>query len=255
MKVRRVCALVLAIVLCAVAALPVFAGGPDQPFTKWSDTKLDPEFPHTGGGVSYVRNGAFDAWTNGKPDNWSTVITQVQDGMHWAQIDWADAHSQGLGLHNYALGLFALCNTTKAPGYGIAYSPLNVPKTGDYWAVVHVTAWGESGGGYNSVAWYAIYNTKDPTKVPASAWRELYPDDRVCWNESGICNYLDRSETVHIEKGSYIFLKAEMKYAAYNAWTSWAWDDIAVWDMGKPDVGHKGFSDDGDVTWNRNAIR
>jgi hypothetical protein len=147
---------------------------------------------------------------------------------------------------------------TEAPGYGITYSPLSVSRAGDYWVVVHATAWGQGDEAvrHNSEAWYAIYPTSDPTAVPESAWRELYPDSRVCVNGAGFCNILARKETVHIEPGSYIFLRGEMKFTDWQAWTVFGWDDIAIWDMeGTTLHGPDSWVDDGDVTWDPQATR
>jgi len=258
MKTRFVSTLVLAIVLCAFAAMPAFAGY-DEPFVEWEDVGLAPSFSHAAvGAASYVRNGAFDEWAGGEPVGWSGMTYERAGELHWAKIDWADQSAKHEGRHNYGLGLFALCNSAEAPGYGIAYSALNIPTSGTYWVVAHATAWGEfdKNMAYNSPAWYAIYPSSNPADVPDSAWRELYPDPQVCENGAEVCNYLARAESVYIERGSYIFLKAEMKFPDYYGWTAWGFDDVAVWDMvggglWEPDT----WVDDGDVTWNNRADR
>lgn len=261
MKTRFVYALTLAIVLCAFAVAPAFAGY-DEPFAKWDDPGNDTSFPHEAGGFSYVQNGAFDDWAGGKPVGWNFTPDAWRDELHWAKIDWADVNSRHAGIHNYGLGLLASGNQGWVPGYGIAYSQLNVPASGTYWVVVHATAWGMAFN-HTSEAWYAIYPTSDPEAVPASAWRELYPDSRVCTNASEMCNYLGRAESVYIGKGSYIFLRGEMKFADMKAWTVWGFDDIGVWDMepgtewpfeedGEPVLG---WLIDGVVTWDGNVPR
>lgn len=249
--------LALALALCAFAVLPAWAA-PGRPVSEWDDPGLDADFPHVDIGVSsYVRNGAFDDWTAGLPDNWTLETFPTGGEIKFARIDWADANAQHDGNHNYGLGVFALCNSKEAPGYAVAHSALRVPRAGTYWVVVHATAWGDYhlDSKYNSVAWYAIANTSDPLAVPASAWRELYPDSQVCKNSAEICNYLAREESVYIEPGSHIFLKAEMKFAEYYEWTAWGWDDIAVWDMDSGLWGPDSWVDGGNVTWDSHAVR
>ena len=257
MKTRFIYALVLAAALCAFAVPPVFAAS--EPLTEWDDPGLDADLSNQGARArSYVRNGAFDDWTAGQPDNWTLETFPAGGDVKFAMIDWADANARHAGDHNYGLGAFALCNSEEAPGYVVAHSALRVPRADTYWVVVHATAWGnyDNDSRYNSVAWYAIADTSDPELVPESAWRELYPDTQVCINGAGSCNYLARAESVHIEPGSHIFLKAEMKFAEYYEWTAWGWDDIAVWDMDDTGLqGPEGWMDDGDVTWDSDAVR
>jgi len=258
MRIRFIYAFALAIALCAFAVLPVSAGL-DGPLTEWDDPGLDADFSHEPGGASYVRNGAFDDWTTaGLPLSWELEIPPTGGDIKFAQIDWADANARHAEKHNYGLGVFALCNTDEAPGYAIAHQALGVTRSDTYWVVVHSTAWGDYdlASKYNSVAWYAIAKTSDPESVAESAWRELYPDTQVCRNEWGSCNYLARAESVYIEAGSHLFLKAEMKFAEYNNWTAWGWDDIAVWDMEDEELlGPDGWMDAGDVTWDSHAVR
>jgi hypothetical protein len=256
MRIRFICALALAVALCAFTVLPTFAV-PDEPPTEWDDPGLDPEVLVDTGALSHVQNGAFDNWTAGYPDGWTLKTFPMGGEIKFAKIDWADANARHADKHNYGLGVFALCNSAKAPGYAVAWSALNIPAAGTYWVVVHATAWGDYdlASHYNSVAWYAIADTSDPGLVPDSAWRELYPDPQVCKNEWEWCNYLARAESVYVEPGSHIFVKAEMKFAEYYNWTAWGFDDIAVWDMEEDDRGPDGWMDEGDVTWDANAVR
>jgi hypothetical protein len=258
MKVRLVYALMLAVALCAVMAGPALA---DAPVVTYDDTEATTDFVHKAGvGGEYVRNGAFDDWaeSDGMPIGWKQYVYNPAGEIHWAKMDYADPRASAAGNPNYALGLFVHSTGTEAPGYGITYSPLAVSQAGDYWVVVHATAWGQYDDAvrHNSEAWYAIYPTDDPTAVPESAWRELYPDSHVCENHSGFCNNLARKEVVHIEPGSYIFLRGEMKFPDWQAWTVFGWDDIAIWDLeGTTLHTPDSWVDDGDVTWDPQVTR
>ncbi|RMF30188.1 MAG: hypothetical protein D6759_12410 [Chloroflexi bacterium] len=254
MKRRHFFTIALVIVLCAVVVTPVLA----DPIVEYKDTKADLDFVGgvgTAGGASYVRNGAFDEWMADAPKYW-TLETTAPTGseVHWAKADYADPNARNEGRHNYALALFVRNTAAAAPAYGIAHTELGVSKGGYYWVTVHVTAWGANRTPYNSVAWYAIYPTGDPGKVPESAWRELYPDTEVCANKMEQCNHLARKETVYIEPGSHLFLKGAMKFPVFQAWTVWAWDDISVLDLTQPES-MSGWIAEGVVTWDKNALR
>jgi hypothetical protein len=251
MKARFVYALMLVVALCALAASTVLA---DAPVVFYDDTEADRDFPHVAGGPSYVRNGAFDDWAelDGMPIDWKQDVSSITGAGHWAKMDFANPDSEE---PNYALGLFLKNEGTNAAGSAIAYSELQISAEGDYWVVVHSTAWGENVGP-GGVAWYAIYPTEDPAAVPASEWRELgwYP----CPNQGEICNYLGREELRHIKPGSYLFLKGAVKYPTMHGWTVFGWDDIGIWDLVAGDVwphDDLGLLDDGDVTWDQHAIR
>jgi hypothetical protein len=252
-------ALTLVVTLCAFTAGTALADGP---VVFYDDTEATRDFVHAPTGlepISYVCNGAFDDWNaDDTPACWELYEHNPHGNIHWAKMDYADPRASAAGNPNYALGLFIRSAGGKAPGYGVAYSPLSVTVADDYWVVVHVTAWGDYHEAieHNSEAWYAIYPTDDPMAVPESAWRELYPDSHVCWNPLGICNHLARKETIHIEPGSYIFLRGEMKFPDWGAWTVFGWDDIAVSDMGGTVLfGPQNWIDDGDVTWDPTATR
>lgn len=212
---------------------------------------------------SYVMNGDFANWTDGKPDYWT--VTQSSDasgwelGVHLAQMDYARS-AEGV---NDAMGLFVRNTGGKGSFYGMASQGLTkITTPGYYWVTVHITAWGNKDGSgfnrntgvYNSVAFYAVSTESDPANVDADAWRELYPDWRACENEWEICNHLGRHETVWIDAGSYLHLKAGHKFNFFNAWTVFGMDDIAIVDAGGPVI-DDGFIDDGDVTWDSGAAR
>lgn len=260
MKARLVRVLILAVTLSVLMTTAALA---DQPVVFYDDTEAVRTFPHDGAkGPSYVRNGAFDEWAelDGMPIGWQQYTSGSAATTHFAKMDLADPRAAAAGDNNFALGLMTLCNSGDVPPYAIAYSQLSVPVTGDYWVTVHVTAWGEDSAdvSHNSEAWYAVYPTNDPTAVPDSAWRELYPDSRVCPNDREKCNLLGRSETVRIQAGSSIFLKGQMKFPDYYAWTVFGWDDIGVWDMVPATVwpySVLGWLDDGDVRWDQYVPR
>ena len=125
---------------------------------------------------------------------------------------------------------------------------------GTYWIQVHVTAWQHNvKSPYNSVAWYGFGTSDDYSSV--SEWRELFPDTFACDN-AGICNYLARKESVHINPGDYFHLRMGMKFPDHNAWTTFVVDDISVSDFSdgtKVDV--TGFLDEGDIKWDPRAER
>ncbi|MBL7063796.1 MAG: hypothetical protein ISS49_06235 [Anaerolineae bacterium] len=256
MKTRLMYALILVLVLCASTASTVLAG--DAPVVFYDDTEAVRVFPHDAAkGPSYVRNGAFDDWAeaDGMPIGWKQYVYNPAGNIHWAKMDYADPRA---ATPNFALGLFTQCNSATAPGYGITYSPLSVTAAGYYWAMVHVTAWGEYDKNilHNSEAWYAIAQTDDPALVPASAWRELYPDAAVCPNTWGACIHLARKEVVWVEPGSSIFLKGEMKFPDYYAWTVFGWDDVALIDLvGTVYVEPTAWIGDGVVFWDPRAPR
>jgi len=205
-----------------------------------------------------VDNGDFSAWEDdGNPLGWKLYTKNPGRGeVRWVRVDLANSAAQNEGRHNYALGLFvrSIQRRKSAPGYGVARTRLNNNKAGYYWVTVHITAWGTKRTPYNSVAWYATSPDREWQDLPDSAWRELYPDELVCANDAERCAYLSRQETVYLEPKSYLFLKGEMKYPVWQAWTVWVWDDVSVVELSQPEF-LSGWIADGVVTWDQHAER
>jgi len=253
MDSRILSALTLIVMLSVVAAGSAIADG----IVVYEDTEGTADFPHDAPkGPVVVPNGAFDDWTADSPVSWTLDASGASAPGHFAKVNLADPRH----APNYALGLFLRTDGAQAGGHGVAYAPLNVPAAGNYWTVVHVTAWGEGDNSvmHNSEAMYAIYPKADPSAVPASEWRELFPDAQVCPNQQEICNHLARKETRYIEPGSYIFLKGMMKFPDLHAWTVFGWDDISIspveagasWPHAE-----QTWLDEGDITWDQFATR
>lgn len=253
MKIRFLYTLIAALALCAFMSSAVLA---DDGIVFYDDTEAHrPWMEFKTGGLSYVNNGDFSIWTTTGPDKWMLDTSGITGKGHFAKMNFS-------APDDHALGLFLKNEGSKAAGSAVAYSELQIPAAGHYWVAIHGTAWSHDLGGYDAVAWYAIYPTKDPASVPDSEWRELLWGP--CPNKDQICSYIGREELRHIEPGSYIFLKGAVKYPAFHGWTVFGWDDVAVWKQGDgwdgpgepvwtyPDAG---WILKGDVTWDRHAIR
>jgi len=265
----------LIITLLATSAGIAFASSPEPTGVTFSgnasagtlkDVKTDPKFFHKEGGpASYIRNGAFDDWTAGKPNSWTlSDLPGVGAGYEarWSQLDLA---KPGSAKSNYGLGLFLRSTGSQSSSItGEASNKLvDVKKAGDYWVVLHATAWGNELFYSTSQAWYAI--VKDPANVKSSDWRELYANTDSCLNDSGQCIYFSRKETVHIEPGSYLLLRGS-RLAPEFSWSMFVFDDISIADVSPTPVVKTWCNDgtllapgvwcnDGWVTWDKNVAR
>ena len=239
-------AVFLSLVLALVLAGTIFA---DIQVVKYDDSNLEGYEANAGGTGSYVLNGDFSLWkADGLPEGWRV----------WAEDDtgWETHMGQmTYGPDNYGLGIFIRHTGGKAPEYaGISQKLEAIPAPGYYWTQLHITAW-EQGvtSPYNSVAWYGIGTSRDRDSV--TQWRELFPDTYVCANSDGVCNHLARKETIWIEPDNYLHVKVGLKYRDFGAYTLFGLDDISIvaadGTTGQPD----GWIDDGDVTWDPDAIR
>ena len=233
-------------ILALTFASVIFA---DYKVVKYDDTDLEDYEPSAGGTGSYVLNGDFSLWdADGLPEGWTV----------WAEDDngWETNIGQmTYGPGNSALSIFIRHTGGKAPEYaGIRQKLEAIPSPGYYWVDLHITAW-EQGviTAYNSVAWYGIGTSKDRDSV--TEWRELFPDIYVCSNDAGACNHLARKETLWIEPDNYLHIKVGHKFRDFGASTVFGLDDFSIvaadGTTGQPD----GWIDDGDVTWDPDAIR
>jgi hypothetical protein len=76
------------------------------------------------------------------------------------------------------------------------------------------------------VAWYSISDSANPAEV--TDWRELFPDQFVCPNGDGVCNYVGRDETVQINPGQYFHVMVGRKFPEFLGWTMFIIDDISI---------------------------
>lgn len=201
---------------------------------------------------SLIRNGDFQAWSDGRPDHW-TVWADSRPGWedaHIAQIDYAVTDDG----ENDAFGLFVRNVGGDGSYYAGAYQPLDqITSPGQYWVVTHMTMWGRiSDALYNSVGWYGIGSSADPASV--EEWREMTPLPLPCPNLLGVCLHIGRYETVPIEPGDYFHLRVGHKFPVYNVWTVFGLDDFSIVPAGG-EVIEDGFWPDGLVTWDPRTLR
>lgn len=165
--------------------------GPSDPWTFWRDTAA--------------------GWTAGRLHEFDVALPANPDGI------------------SNAMGWFIQHAGAKSGGYFAgAYQQLTrIPATGLYYVSVSTTAFSDGKTGpYNSVAWYAISDSADPALV--TEWRELFPDQFVCNNGAGVCNYVGRDETVQIKPNQYFHLKVGRKFPEFFGWTMFIIDDISI---------------------------
>ncbi len=180
---------------------------------------------------SLIDNGDFTEWgtTLGPSDPWTfwkdTTAGWTAGRLH--EVDLAlPANPDGI---NNAMGWFIQHSGAKDGGYYAgAYQELTrIPATGLYYVSVSATAFSDGKTGpYNSVAWYAISDSDNPAEV--TDWRELFSDQFVCANDSGVCNYVGRDETVTIAPGQFFHLQVGRKFPEFFGWTMFIIDDISI---------------------------
>ena len=180
---------------------------------------------------SLIDNGAFTQWgtTLGPADPW-TFWRDTKAGWTAGRLHEVDlalpANPEGI---NNGMGWFIQHSGAKEGGYYAgAYQQLTrIPVAGLYYVSVSATAFSDGKTGpYNSVAWYAISDSPDPAAV--TDWRELFPDQFVCDNGDGRCNYVGRDETVQINPGQYFHLQVGRKFPEFFGWTMFIIDDISI---------------------------
>jgi hypothetical protein len=71
-----------------------------------------------------------------------------------------------------------------------------------------------------------VCHQRDPALV--TEWRELFPDQFVCANGDGVCNYVGRDETVTIKPNQHFHLMAGRKFPEFFGWTMFVIDDISI---------------------------
>jgi hypothetical protein len=180
---------------------------------------------------SLIDNGAFTQWgtTLGPSDPWTfwrdTTAGWTAGRLH--EVDLAlPANPEGI---NNAMGWFIQHSGAKEGGYyaGAHQQLTRIPVAGNYYVSVSTTAFSDGKTGpYNSVAWYAISDSPEPSAV--TDWRELFPDEDVCVNGDGVCNYVGRDETVWINPGQYFHLMVGRKFPEFFGWTMFVIDDISI---------------------------
>lgn len=180
---------------------------------------------------SLIDNGAFTQWgtTLGPSDPWTfwrdTTAGWTAGRLH--EVDLAlPANPEGI---NNAMGWFIQHSGAKEGGYYAgAYQQLTrIPAAGLYYVSISTTAFSDGKTGpYNSVAWYAISDSASPAEV--TDWRELFPDQFVCPNGDGVCNYVGRDETVSISPGQYFHIMVGRKFPEFLGWTMFVIDDISI---------------------------
>jgi hypothetical protein len=222
--------LVLALTASAFAELVVTYTSSDDAYSEY--TILDTEERNIQAATnSLIDNGAFTQWgtTLGPSDPW-TFWRDTKAGWTAGRLHEVDlalpANPEGI---NNAMGWFIQHSGAKEGGYYAgAYQQLTrIPVAGLYYVSVSATAFSDGKTGpYNSVAWYAISDSPDPALV--TDWRELFPDQFVCANGDGVCNYVGRDETVQINPGQYFHLQVGRKFPEFFGWTMFVIDDISI---------------------------
>lgn len=222
--------LVLALTASAFAELVVTYSSTDD---TWSEYTIQdtPEREAEAATNSLIDNGAFTKWgtTLGPSDPWTfwrdTTAGWTAGRLH--EVDLAlPANPDGI---NNAMGWFIQHSGAKEGGYYAgAYQQLTrIPAAGLYYVSVSTTAFSDGKTGpYNSVAWYAISDSANPAEV--NDWRELFPDQFVCPNGDGVCNYVGRDETVQINPNQYFHLMVGRKFPEFLGWTMFIIDDISI---------------------------
>ncbi len=199
----------------------------------WSEYNIQdtPERTAAAETNSLIDNGAFTQWgtTLGPADPW-TFWRDTKAGWTAGRLHEVDlalpANPEGI---NNAMGWFIQHSGAKEGGYYAgAWQQLNrIPVEGNYFVSISTTVFEDGNTGpYNSVAWYAISDSPDAGLV--TDWRELFPDEFVCDNQAGVCNYVGRDETIWIKPGQYFHVMVGRKFPEFFGWTMFVIDDISI---------------------------
>lgn len=247
-------AIALTVLLGIVVSVAAFAGG--FAVVSYDDTSANIKQPAKEVTTpQYIKNGDFSAWSGGYPSDWVVPKPALSPGwsVHFASMDYAKSGSTD-GM-NQAVGYFFRTGSAGSQFANMYQKVGDDLVTDDYWVQVHVTAWEHNvESEFNSVAWYGFGSSEDPSSV--TMWRELFPDAFVCSNDAQRCNHLGRKETVSINQGDYMHLMLGMKFPDMGAWTVFGVDDISISDFSDGiEVDVTGFTDDGDIFWDRRAPR
>ncbi|MFO7664310.1 MAG: hypothetical protein R6X18_17195 [Chloroflexota bacterium] len=222
--------LVLALTVSAFAGLVVTYTTSDDAYSEYNISDSEARIAEATTN-SLIDNGAFTQWGMGlgPSDPW-TFWRDDRAGWTAGRLHEFDlalpANPEGI---NNAMGWFIQHSGAKEGGYYAgAYQQLTrIPVAGLYYVSISTTAF-EDGrtGPYNSIAWYAISDSASPSGV--EDWRELFPDQFVCANGDGVCNYVGRDETVQINPGQYFHLMVGRKFPEFFGWTMFVIDDISI---------------------------
>ena len=222
--------LVLALTTGAFAELVVTYTSDDDMYSEYT-IAATPERQAEAATNSVIDNGAFTQWGTalGPADPW-TFWRDTKAGWTAGRLHEVDlalpANPEGI---NNAMGWFIQHSGAKEGGYyaGAVQQLTRIPVAGYYFVSISLTAF-EDGktGPYNSVAWYAISDS--PSAAGVTDWRELYPDEYVCDNQAGVCNYVGRDETVWINPGQYFHVMVGRKFPEFFGWTMFVVDDISI---------------------------
>ena len=229
--------------------------------------------PSEAGGPFLVENGDFSLWDGGMPESWHVWDDGAKSGWEEAHLAMIDMALGGDG-ENYAMGFFVR-NVGGSGGYyaGANQQLSSITESGYYWVTTHASMFGEysffefDNDVYfsadhlaNAFAWYATSPEAEAADV--EEWRELFPVGALpgaipCPNPWEGCIYAGRYETVWIDAGDYLHLKAGHKFPTYNVWTVFVFDDISIipLDPEVEEVIEDGFWADGGVYWDETAPR
>lgn len=261
--------LIVSLVLVALFAGTVMAGVDDFSVISYDDVDSRGYTVVDGERGSLISNGDFSLWSGGKPEFWEVWANPSETGWetaHLAQEDLAILSSADV---NYGMGMFVRNIGGNGPYYVGASQKLDqIPEAGNYWVTIHGTMFGDyeffdafnvrfTESAYNSVAWYGIGDSDDPTSV--TEWRELqftpWSGGTIpCHNEDSKCVYVARSETVEIAPNQYFHIKAGHKFGHFNYWTLFTFDDISI--VAADDSGlTDGRRTDGTIYWDKTTVR
>lgn len=245
-------AVVASLLLGLIVSIGAFAHG--FGVVSYDDVQVKDYKPGKVTTTQFIANGHFTEWADGAPVGWTVPTPVVTNGweVHFASID-VSRKGDNEGINN-AVGMFFRTGSSGSQYAGMS-QPTTVTTPGNYWMQIHMTAW-ENGVNipYNSVAWYGFGTSADPSSV--TQWRELFPDTRVCPNESETCNYLARKETVALQGGEYVHVRMGMKFPEHGASTTFLIDDVSLTNMDDGiNVDTTSFIVDGKVTWDEFSSR
>jgi hypothetical protein len=246
--------------------------------TSYDDTGSDTNLPL--GGPSLICNGDFrvDMWTDMGPDCWALTPLESTDASGWVS-HWVNMNMDVNRYdENRGLALFVRNTGGSGPYYRYATNELTgITAADDYWVQVHGSMFSEfaffqigngalvqQGTVANSYIWYAITDEADPMAVDGSEWRELFvtsyagpdvPGVVPCANPNEFCAQVGRYETVSIEPGDYMHLRAGMKFNPFNVWTVFEVDDIAISNLEADAEDLSGIDVIGDIEWEESGAR
>lgn len=276
MRNRTLVVLLVVALMVVVSGSALAAGSVVRYADTSSDTSLETEGSRTS---NPLQNGHFSLWDSNGPVGWTILNPSAQgwETAHLSNMNMAAIGDTVAGIPiNDALAFFVRNVGGSGPYY--AYASQQLATSGDFWFQIHGTMFGEypwlptSLGQFvgtdavaNAMAWYAISDSADPVSVPASEWRELFsastwgfdrPGMLPCYNGVQFCDQTARYETVHINEGQYLHLRAGHKWDTFNVWTVFEFDDISMTPLDSAVTkDYSGRTAVGDVYWDEHGIR